>query len=224
VGSTLVTSRTGWIGSLAGIIGSATIALASLITAIAYSGSNGEAYSPLNHWVSELGEMGVSQLALLFNFALIVGGALFVVFMVALAATRDGLLRYSYGAFGVVAGIGGLFVGVFPMNNLDLHGIAALTFFNLGWLAVGLASIDFLRQPDRRFPRWLVIIGGLTVAAFVAFLAVLLPLLSGDGLAAPDVRPDVWIVPILEWAVLIGILAWVFATGWTWLRAARAHG
>ena len=224
MGSTLVTSRTGWIGSLAGIVGASVIALASLVTAIAYTGNKGEAFSPLNHWVSELGQVGVSQLALVFNLALIAGGVLFVVFMVGLAAVRGGRLRYLYGAVGVLAGIGGMFVGVFPMNNLDLHGIAALTFFNLGWIAVGLASLDFVRVRDARFPRWLAVIGGLTVLAFIGFLAVLLPLLSGDGLAAPEVRLDFWIVPTLEWAVLIGILAWVFATGWTWLRAARAHG
>jgi hypothetical membrane protein len=219
-----VSIRTGSIGSIAGIVGASVIALASLVTAIAYTGSKGEAYSPLNHWVSELGQVGVSQLSLVFNLALIVGGGLFVVFMIALAAVRSGMLRYFYGAVGVVAGIGGLFVGVFPMNNLDLHGIAALTFFNLGWIAVGLASIDFVRARDTRFPHWLAVIGGLTVVAFVGFLAVLLPLLGGEGLAAPEVRPDFWIVPTLEWAVLIGILAWVFATGVTWWSADRVHG
>jgi hypothetical membrane protein len=204
--------------ALSGVIGTSVIAIGSIISAVAYVGSKGEPYSPLNHWVSELGQTGVSELAGLFNLSLIVGGALFAIFMVGLAAVRTGWLRFLYGAIGVAAGIAGAFVGVYPMNNLDLHGIAALTFFNLGWIAVGLASIDFLRNRDPRFPWWLAVIGGLTVVAFLGFLYVLAPLLSGDGLAAPDVRPDIWIVPILEWAVLIGILAWVFLTGLTWLR------
>jgi hypothetical membrane protein len=204
--------------ALSGVIGTSVIAIGSIITAVAYVGSKGEPYSPLNHWVSELGQTGVSELAGLFNICLIVGGVLFAIFMVGLVAVRTGWLRFLYGAIGVAAGIAGAFVGVYPMNNLDLHGIAALTFFNLGWIAVGLASIDFLRNRDPRFPWWLAVIGGVTVVAFLGFLAVLAPLLSGDGLAAPDVRPDIWIVPILEWAVLIGILAWVFLTGLTWLR------
>ena len=204
--------------ALSGVIGTSVIAIGSIITAVAYVGSKGEPYSPLNHWVSELGQTGVSELAGLFNLSLIVGGVLFAVFMIGLAAVRTGWLRFLYGAIGVAAGIAGAFVGVLPMNNLDLHGIAALTFFNLGWISVGLASIDFLRNRDPRFPWWLAVIGGLTVVAFLGFLAVLAPLLSCDGLAAPDVRPDIWIVPILEWAVLIGILAWVFLTGLTWLR------
>jgi hypothetical membrane protein len=204
--------------ALAGMAGALTIGGAAFIAAIVYRGTHGQAYSPLNHWVSELGQTGVSELAIVFNFGLVVGGILFAMFMIGLAGARTGLLRLLYGALGVVAGIAGAFVGIFPMNNLDAHGKAALTFFILGWVVVGLASIDFLRDRDPRFPWWLAIIGALTVAAFLGFLVVLYPLLSGDGLAAPDVRPNVWIVPILEWAVLIGILAWVFLTGLTWWR------
>jgi hypothetical membrane protein len=203
------------------MVGAAIIALGSIVAAVAYGGAKGEPYSPLNHWISELGEVGVSELAAVFNVGLMIGGALFVVFMVGLAAVRTGTLRLLYGALGVLVGVAGAFVGVWPMNNLDLHGLAALTFFNVGWIVVGLASIDFVRAADARFPRWLAAIGALTVAAFVGFIAVLLPLLGGDGLAAPEIRPDVWIVPILEWAVLIGILIWVFATSWTWWRQAR---
>jgi hypothetical membrane protein len=209
----------GTIAASAGIVGSSIIALVCIVAAIAYTGSQGQRYSPLNHWVSELGQTGVSELAGVFNAGLIIGGACFVVFMLGLGWLRQSRLGWTYAAIGAIAGVAGAFVGIYPMNNLDLHGIAALTFFDLGWIAVGLASIDFVRTPDERFPRWLAVIGGLTVIAFVGFLAVLLPLLSGAGLAAPDVRPDVWIVPILEWAVLAGILLWVFATGWTWRRA-----
>lgn len=207
--------------ALVGMLGVAAIAIGSVVTALAYSGSRGEPYSPLNHWVSELGQVGVSELALLFNVVLIVGGLAFVRFIAGLVMAQTGSLRALYGLLGIVCGVGGAFVGIFPMNNLDPHGIAALTFFSLGWIVVGLASIDFVRQPDARFPRWLAVIGALTVVTFISFLAVLLPLLGGNGLAAPEVRPDVWIVPILEWAVLIGILGWTFATGWTWWRALR---
>ena len=215
----------GWqrMSASAGLIGVSIISLGSIAAAVAYVGNKGEPFSPLNHWVSELGEVGVSELSTVFNVSLILGGIEFVIFMIGLAATRGGLFALLYGLVGVVAGIGGIFVGVYPMNNLDRHGIAALTFFILGWVVVGLASIDFVRRPDERFPRWLAVIGALTVVFFAGFLYVLLPLIaSGDGLAAPEIRPDIWIVPILEWAVLIGILAWVLAASWTWWRHIRA--
>jgi hypothetical membrane protein len=207
----------------AGLLGSTVIAVGSAITALGYTGRQGESYSPLSHWVSELGETGVSGLAPVFNLGLMVGGICFAVFMIGLAATRTGWLRYLYGALGVVAGLAGTGVGIFPMNQLDMHALVALTFFNLGWIVVGIASLDFLRADDPRFPRWLSVIGALTVAAFIGFLISLQTegLVGEDALAPPEVRQDVWIVPTLEWALVIGILAWVFLTALSWWRATR---
>jgi hypothetical membrane protein len=59
---------------IAGFIGAAAITLGALITGLAYTGTAGERYSPLNHWVSELGEVGVSEQASVFNLGLIIGG------------------------------------------------------------------------------------------------------------------------------------------------------
>jgi hypothetical membrane protein len=190
------------LGPPIGAFGSLLVAALSVISAFAYSGSAGEPYSPLNHWVSELGETGVSQLAPLFNLGLVVGGSCYALFMVALAIVRRTGLAWLYAPIGVLAGIGGAFVGVFPINNRDLHGLAALAFFNLGWISVGLASLDFVRRRDARFPL----------------------LLGEEGLAAPETRPEVWIVPILEWAVVGGILTWTLATSVTWWRASHGAG
>jgi hypothetical membrane protein len=210
------------VAPLAGMTCVLGIALTSLITAVAYSGRDDQAYSPINHWVSELGEVGVSQLAGLFNVGLMVGGVGFVVFMLGLLSARRSRLAWLYVPIGVLTGVAGFLVGVFPMNHVEQHGVAALGFFSLGWVPVALASIDFYRRPAARFPRWLSIIAALTVAAFVGFLAVLGFLLGSDGLAAPAVRPSFWIVPTLEWAVLISMLVWVFATSVTWWRMDRA--
>jgi len=84
------------------------------------------------------------------------------------------------GGIGVAAGIGGSFVGVFPMDYVRQHGFAAMTFFNLGWIAVGLASVDFVVHRDPRFPRRVAIVGLAAVAAFIGFLAILgLPTTNG---------------------------------------------
>ncbi len=204
--------------ALAGVLGASVIAIASAVTAVAYTGTESQRYSPLNHWISELGETGVSELAAVFNISLVVGGICFVVFMTGLRLVRTGRFAWLYGTIGALAGVAGAYVGIYPMNQLEQHALAALAFFNLGWIAVGLASLDFVRRPDTRFPSWLAYIGALTVVAFIAFLAVTLPLVGGAGLGAPDPRPEIWIVTILEWTALIGILLWVLATGWTWWR------
>jgi hypothetical membrane protein len=203
----------------AGLLGSSVIAIGSVVTALAYTGSKGQPYSPLNHFVSELGELAVSRLAVVFNLSLIVGVVCFVVFMIGLAAAGQGMLRVQYGAVGVIAGIGGTFVGVFPMDYLDQHSLAALTFFLLGLVTVLLASIDFVRRPDPRFPRWLAVLGGATVLAFAAFLVILFG--EAGGLAHPDERVAVWPLTIFEWLLIVGILLWVFLTAWSWRRATR---
>lgn len=209
---------------VAGLGGPIFMAVASLITALAYHGTAGEAYSPLNHWVSELGEVGVSELATVFNVGLMVGGACFVVLMAGLGWLRGGRLAVLYASIGMVSGIAGFFVGVFPMNKLDLHTIAAQSFFNLGWIAVALASFDFVRRRDRRFPRWLSWLGAATVVAFLGFLAAYYGLLGDSSLGPAAGRPAVSIVATLEWAVIIGIMAWAFGVAFSWWRTERVHG
>jgi hypothetical membrane protein len=204
----------------AGIIGASVIGLGSVVTAAVYRGADGKPYSPLNQFVSELGELAHSQLAGVFNLSLIVGGVCFAVFMSGLAASRPGRLRVLAGAVGIVAGVGGSFVGVFPMDHLAQHSLAAMTFFNLGWIAVGLASLDFVVRRDPRFPRWLAVVGLATVVAFLAFLRELGANTTASGrLATPTIRPEVWALPTLEWLTIIGIVGWVLLVGATWLRA-----
>ena len=209
-------------GALVGLAGASVVGLAAIVTALVYRGRDGRPYSPLNHWVSELGELGVSDLAAVFNLGLAVAGICFIFFMVALGWTRRTNLALLYVPVGAATGVAGFFGGVFPLNQLDQHSNAALGFFGLGWIAVGLASLDIYRRPERRFPRRLAAVGALTVLAFVGFLVVLAPLLNGTGFAPLTVRPDAWIVSSLEWAALIGIVLWVFFTAASWWRAERA--
>ena len=54
---------------ICGFLGPAIMILGSLITAILYHGKKGGSYSILNHYISKLGEVGVSRLAPVFNFS-----------------------------------------------------------------------------------------------------------------------------------------------------------
>lgn len=213
------------LAACAGMAGAIVIGVGSLVTAVAYGGADGEPYSPLNHFVSELGELAQSELAGLFNLSLIAGGVCFAVFMSGLAASRPGLLRLLAGGVGVVAGLGGSFVGVFPMDYPAQHILAASTFFNLGWIAVGLASVDFVVRPDSRFPRGLAVVGFATMAAFLAFLREVGSNTDAAGqLINPDIRPQVWAFPALEWLTIAGIVGWVLLVSAFWLRAGDSAG
>ena len=204
---TKVTVAAGWIGALA-IVG------VSIAGGLAYSGRQGEAYSPLTHFISELGEPGVSALAPLFDAGLVVGGACLAVFMIGLAAFVPGFYRYGTALFGAVAGVAGALVGVFPMDHRDVHGLVALTFFQTAWIAVGLFTLYVLVHGPARFPRWLAIPGAATVVAFVSFLLDVRIETAAGGAAFESlaVRPDPWAMPTLEWATLVTIVVWVTLT------------
>lgn len=213
------------IAAIAGILAFSTIALGSVWAALGYTGTSGESYSPLSHWISELGQEGVSARAAVFNTLLILGGAAYVVFVAGMAVTSPSRLRWAFGPIGAIAGIGGIAVGLFPMNHPSEHVAAASTFFNLGWIFVALASISFLTCREARFPRWLAVVGGASVAAFIAFLVSLRTdefsraRMASDGPITG--RPDVWIAPILEWATLISIMVWVLLAAVAWWRELR---
>jgi len=210
-------SRSLRVGPGVGVFGTLVFGLASVVAAVAYSGTAAEGFSPLNHWVSELGETGVSQLATVFNLGLIVSGLCLAIFMTALGLGRRTRWAWLYVPIGIVSGVAAAFVGIFPMNEIGPHRLAALTFFGLGWIFVGLASLDIYRRPDS-FPRWLPLVGALTVAAFIGFLSLYLPSLTYTGTDPVD-RPAISLVIALEWAVVAGIMIWVFIASWSWWRA-----
>lgn len=202
------------------LTGALALTVGSVAAALAYTGAAGEPYSPLNHWVSELGELGVSSLAWAFNLGLVVGGLGFVVFMAGLAIDATDRLRWVYGPVGVAAGIAGALVGVFPMNTREVHGLVAFTFFNLGWIAVATASVPVAVGHDRRFPRWLAAAGAVAVVAFLAFLYEVRvdPVVAESALGAPVARPALWLSPALEWAVIVAIVGWTVLAALTWRR------
>lgn len=206
---------------IAGFIGSILIIVGSIITALVYTGNQGQAYSPLNHWVSELGQVSVSEAASVFNISLIVGGIFLAIFLVGLATLLKGWFRYLFGLVGLVAGISGMLVGVFPMDDLEAHARVALTFFNTGWIVVGLFSLYVLLTKQSFFPRWLIIPGVVTVVSFFAFLSSI-DGLTVESLAAPTDRVPVWNVTIYEWLVIGGVLVWAFLVSLQLRRTEKA--
>jgi hypothetical membrane protein len=207
---------------LAGMAGAAGIGGASLLAELAYRGARGEAYSPLSHYVSDLGEVGVSSLAPVFNIGLIVGGLCFATFILGLASARGGTGGMALGAAGGFAGLAGALVGVFPVNDIDRHTLATYAFFNLAWITVAIASADFILRPDRRFPDWLAVLGSVSVATFLSFILIYLASGAGPGAGlGGSIQPAFSLSTTLEWAAIAGVLVWTFATGMAWRAATR---
>jgi hypothetical membrane protein len=202
-------------GPRAGLVGAVVFGAATLASALAYGGPSG-VYSPLNRWVSELGEVGVSSMGAVFNAGLIVGGAAFALFMGAFGLTRDGRLAAAAGVVGLASGLFGTLVGVFPLGGGGPHRTVAIGFFVLGAIALALATADIARRPTAAFPRWLARLGGLVVAAFVGF--ILLTLTRGY-IDVVEPRPALLAEPLVEWLAVGGILLWTGVASLTWLRA-----
>ena len=210
-----------------GIAGSVLVAGAVAAVALSYSGAHGERYSLLNHFISELGQVGVSRAAWLFNAALIVSGVLFVPYCIGLGMRVRGVWAYLRMAAGIGAGIFCAGVGVFPMNSLGPHIFTAMWFFRFGLLATLLFGVAILAAPRETagVSRAAAIFSLLAVAAYGGFLALAsVPRAGGGNPLDPSSyahRPHFWLLAVLEWAVFFSTILWFL--GVAILVSARAR-
>jgi hypothetical membrane protein len=198
---------------LLGMAGTALVSLAVLLSALIFSGKQAEPYSLLNHFISELGELGVSQAAWLFNLGLIIAGVLFIPCAVGLGLH----LRSAWSLLGMAAGTGtGVFlagVGVFPMNDLPPHAFTAMWFFRLGLMTVLLFGIAFAAQPRGkvRIRKPAILFSVVAVAAYAGFL-VMAGRPNAMGASSLDAsfahRPGLWPLAAAEWAVFFATILW----------------
>jgi len=194
-----------------GVLGLGSVALilaGMLVAATPYRGFGGEGYSPLDHFISELGEIAVSRYASAFNLSLIVGGMGLGLFMVLLSTSLAGRYRGILLAVSVASGVSGALVGVFPMDYHALHRVVSGAFFVSGWLVAGVFGLWLFRTPDPGLPRWLLVPSAIVVAVFIVFIAVYSTYIPANPDGRILGRPDVWQYPLLEWASLLSLLAW----------------
>ena len=195
---------------------SGVIVTAILIAAGAYRGKAGERYSISRHFISELGEVGVSRLAVVFNAGLMIGGFFFLLMMLGVGAGFNSVWGYLAMAAGMVAAVGCIFVGIFPMNNIKPHAAAAMTYFRAGLAAVLLFCIAIILQPADRvvMPYYSLVFSLVAVAAYTAFLVhagqVEKKVKSQSSLDTSEIkeRPAFWWMPFLEWMVFFSTILW----------------
>ncbi len=200
--------------SYIGQAGVLILLLSAFIPAAFYVGKQNETYSFLNHFISELGEKGVSPLAYIFNGGLILGGACISFFMLGLAMHIGNSWGLILGAIGLVTGLSATLVGVFPMNQLEIHTAIANTFFYGGLLAALGYTLYVVFSPEPQLPKITALTGGVTMLAFAAFVWFL-PAPLEDGQSISEIlknRPEIWTLPILEWVVFLCVMGWIGST------------
>lgn len=187
-----------------GIAGSIIGLLFILGSQIPYTGSEGEPFSMFNHFVSELGEIGVSEFALLFNIGMILAGIIFIPFMIGLGLHMDNIISKIAGAVGVFSAASISLVGVYPMNYLEAHTLWAMSFFLSGMVMVVLWTIAILIQKDVKIPKEFSMGGLINFVIFFLFLYG-----PWESFSDLTTRPDIWMVPTLEWGIYFAIIGYL---------------
>jgi len=202
--------------------GTLIIMIGVVIASISYRGRKQERYSLFNHFISELGEVGISKHARAFNIGMICGGILFLPLMVGLGVRLNSVFGWLGTVFGLVAAISATLVGVFSMERLTPHRRAAMTFFRSGLLTVLFFTIAIFTQSGEQklIPLGVNIIGIIALASYSTFLLTVRnkmdkdenPNYILDPQQQPD-RPRVWRSAVLEWSIFFSTLIWFVMAG-----------
>jgi hypothetical membrane protein len=202
---------------LFGILGTLIIILGIGTSALYYQGKQGERFSLLNHFISELGEVEISRSASLFNLGMILGGLTLVPYMVGLGFRFDSLAGWLGSATGVIAVLAVAAVGIFPVNNLAAHVRAAMTYFRSGLIMVFFFALAILFQgaslhPIPQTANMLSVLAFLPYAAFLFLSGRRYDQNQAEALdpQMESVRPRISLLPILEWAVFFTTILWLF--------------
>jgi len=157
--------------------------------------------SPWFRWEKNaLSEMGVGEVALLFNSAMIIGGILNLIFALGIREYlgREGLVKY--GTYLIMLGSVSLaLLGIFTVSDPIFHGIVALGTFVLapiGFILIGLNS-------KQSATKKLSITCGIAALMTILILpAILLFLPFNVGFAVPEI---IWSLIMATWIIFIGI-------------------
>ncbi len=200
-----------------GLAGSLVGLVFILTPQLFYEGTLGEPYSMFNHAVSELGELGVSELAWMFNVGLTLAGVLFIPFMIGLGLYIDNLISKIAALVGVFSSVSVALVGVYPMNFIVEHSITAMSFFFSGMVMALLWALAILSQKEVRIDKILSLGGFVNLAIFALFL-------FGPWEGWGGSRPEFSMRLTLEWAIYWAIIGYLLILSlYVWRKEKNAE-
>jgi hypothetical membrane protein len=211
------------ISAICGIAGCMVMVACVWAASFPYTGMYDETYSPINHYISELGDRRFSEWAALFNVGLMFSSSLLLVFSIGFTLQFSRWQKHVIGVLGLSTSISCFLVGAFPVDDLKPHILVAMVFFHSALVLVFLntAITLFTKQPI--LPKWTISLGAVTAVAFAAFVISPSDLLR-EWVKDPKhfIRPEVWIQPILEWACFYSIILWILIMAFLMLRPKTA--
>ncbi len=206
---------------LPGMVGPVLSIACAWVAAWAYRRHN-VPYSMLCQAISDLGNLDVSALAVVFNVGFVLGGAGMATFVLGVRPYLRSVLEHVVVVFSVLAALGMSLIGVFPdqAGAPAVHdGVALGAFLSILGLS-GSFTISLLVVRQDLFPRWLVLPSG-----FCALCAALfLPLVVLDRLGVwadphivfpPGAARPISLVCLLEWLVYLSTMLLSFTSALT---------
>ena len=162
----------------------------------------------LNHFVSELGEIGVSHLWIIFSIGLIIGGAFYLLFMIGLGFYIENIIAKIGMLLGSFSAIACILVGFFPMNFLVPHYLAALSFFMGAMLTILVFTLAIAIQKEPKIPKLFIILGLVVFGIYMALNTIDFSTIGENldmGTGGIINRPAVWNLAIIEWAAVLAV-------------------
>lgn len=213
-----------------GMLGITVHVLSLIVAALGFNDFNGNGFSFFNFSLSELGQYGHSQLAVVFNGGLFFGSLSLVLFCLFSLQYSDSPLLYPCLLLLILALLALAITGLFPINVHHLHTLGIESFFYCSLLSIA-CYLGYVWQgarlaikPLKRFAyRGCGVLSLLCLAVFglFVFFAQVDNSLSNNGQAfyhgmmMIEPRPEFWWPAIVEWLALLLFLGWSAALVWT---------
>lgn len=186
--------------------------LAMIAVQAAYPCTNGVCYNPLTNPISDLGNTSTSPLWPVFNYTIVMFGLLTIfgiLRLMGLFATRAGVVGM---ALLVAAMLGAMGVGIVPENTiLPIHSLFALIAFGLSGPAAILIGYSRLNTKPSWYPRFSILMGALTLLAFLVFVAPQFGLIPAWKIAGGSFgfggAERLIVAPVLLWLLITGLFA-----------------
>lgn len=165
------------LAGICGILGSTLITLIVLLATM---------LSPWFSWQQNaLSDLGIGEVALIFNGAVFSGGLLNLIFSF---GVKEYLPKNKKSLFGVgllmIASISLALVGVFTIDYSLIHSLVALSYFLLSPIAAILIGFSLKDQQTKKFS---IITGFLALAAILLLPMLLFVLPIQAGFAVPEI-------------------------------------
>lgn len=203
---------------LFGISASILLLIGFLVPQKDFRNIEGQTYAILNHFISELGWVGVSKHAFIFNLCLICSGLLYAIFTYGLVRQFGGFWSKITGRLGILSSLSVTLVGIFPIQSSPVafvfHLIAGLMFFVFAFLTFISALFMLFFDTNKIIPKSHLLVYLVVPLYIIPWLNLEYDYKLFQYVDMLEVkiinRPEVWIYSAIEWALAILALTNLF--------------